>query len=272
MVTELPPFRPEQLEAIAKVLGETGSGLTGTEIGRTLQQCGISDPFPSYTKWKRLDGALSEHQEKTASPVEVIHFIENAMSPVRYVDDHSLFEERRQSLNRVLVMCGLELNDRGEFVQHDPAKTVPEARRRAASLRAELERRAVHYEVLRFCREEWDGEDYFHAVLEATKSVAERIRDVSELDEDGCDLVNSAFGGARDGSSVLRFNELSTPTEISEHNGLMSLMKGMFQAFRNPTAHDPRIMRDVTEVEALALLSLASYIHRRLDDVKRNAD
>jgi uncharacterized protein (TIGR02391 family) len=45
----------------------------------------------------------------------------------------------------------------------------------------------------------------------------------------------------------------------------MNLMKGMFGAFRNVTAHAPRISWEITEQDALDLLTIASLLHRRLD-------
>jgi hypothetical protein len=35
--------------------------------------------------------------------------------------------------------------------------------------------------------------------------------------------------------------------------------------FRNPTAHDPRITRPVSDDELLEVLTVASLLHRRLD-------
>jgi uncharacterized protein (TIGR02391 family) len=46
-------------------------------------------------------------------------------------------------------------------------------------------------------------------------------------------------------------------------------MKGMFGAFRNVTAHAPKICWNVTEQDALDLLTIASLVHRRLDSAVR---
>ena len=39
----------------------------------------------------------------------------------------------------------------------------------------------------------------------------------------------------------------------------------MFGVFRNVTAHAPKTKRPIKEEDALDLLSLASYLHRRID-------
>jgi hypothetical protein len=38
-----PMLNDANLEALCNVLGDTGTGLTGSEIGRYLRDCGIAD-------------------------------------------------------------------------------------------------------------------------------------------------------------------------------------------------------------------------------------
>ncbi len=62
---------------------------------------------------------------------------------------------------------------------------------------------------------------------------------------------------------------LVTDTEQGEQRGFATLLKGVFATFRNPVAHAPRISWQVSEQDALDLLTLASYLHRRLDGAVR---
>jgi hypothetical protein len=66
-----------------------------------------------------------------------------------------------------------------------PAHTLTDAQRRANRLRADLQKRGVHSDVLRACRAELLQENYFHVVLEATKSIAQKLRERSGLTSDG---------------------------------------------------------------------------------------
>src|SRR5262249_4129673 len=157
------------------------------------------------------------------------------------------------------------LHENGRLSQVEVARTVPEAQQRASRLRAELLTRRVHPDVLRFCKEELVVPNYFHAVFEATKSVADKLRMKSGLINDGSDLVDGALGLGKTGFPLLAFNSLQTETERSEHKGFALLLKGMFGAFRNVTAHAPKIMWPIQEQDALDLLTLASLLHRRLD-------
>ena len=40
--------------------------------------------------------------------------------------------------------------------------------------------------------------------------------------------------------------------------------------FRNPEAHEPKISWNITEQDALEILAMISYCHRRLDNAQKN--
>jgi len=259
-------FSQTELESICRVLADTNTGLTGSEIGSILSQLGIPDPMPTMTKRHRLFQALAEHQEQTHSGNIVCAFVQEAMNPVRYTSNRMLFDSRRDTLNTILAFCGYSLGEDGKLrLRTEPARTLTEAEEAAGRLRSELARRGVHPDVLNFCQPELLQDNYFHAVFEATKSVADKIREKAEVDGDGSELVDRAFGIGKRGIPLLAFNSLQTETERSEHNGLIQLMKGMFGIFRNVTAHAPKAKWPVSERDALDLLTIASYLHRRLD-------
>lgn len=56
------------------------------------------------------------------------------------------------------------------------------------TISAELARRDVHPDVLRFCRAELVQQNYFHAVLEAAKSVADKLRTLTGLQGAACSV------------------------------------------------------------------------------------
>lgn len=268
-MASIPPFEDNVLERICDVLGHTSNGLTGSEIGKLLRRLGVADPMPNMTKRVRLFEALRQRQQEDQCGNQVVAFIQEVMNPVRYTGSAEYFEARRRELNAVLAFAGYELREDGKLRICQPAKTLSEAEVRADRLRAELGRRGIHHEVLQFCRAELLQENYFHAVLEATKSVAEKIRAKTGLTADGARLVDLAFGLNESGMPLLAFNSLQTEAERSEHTGLMNLMKGVFGTFRNPAAHAPRISWNVSERDALDLLTIVSFLHRRLDCAMR---
>jgi uncharacterized protein (TIGR02391 family) len=102
-------------------------------------------------------------------------------------------------------------------------------------------------------------------VFEATKSVADKLRQKSGLVTDGAGLADEALALGKQGHPRLAFNSLQTESEQSEQRGLLNLIKGVFGAFRNTTGHAPRIHWEVTEQDALDILTTLSLVHRRLD-------
>jgi hypothetical protein len=53
-------FTQGQIEQIANIFGDTGDGLTGTQIGFFLESCNIKDISPNITKRYRLFNAFAE--------------------------------------------------------------------------------------------------------------------------------------------------------------------------------------------------------------------
>ena len=259
---EIALFDDANLEAICKALGDTKTGLTGSEIGRYLQEIGLVDVSPMSTKWARLYDALIASQLETGNGSSVVQFIKRTMNPVRYSREPERFKSKQDELNRMLGFCGYRLEDDGQMVVTSRVQTLAQAQQRANNLHERLKQRGTHQDVLLFCKAELLVENYFHAVFEATKSVADKIRQRTGLSGDGSALVDAAFGGA---TPRMAINSLDSDTYRSEQTGFLNLLKGTFGTFRNVTAHEPKISWPIEEQDALDLMSLISYIHRRID-------
>ena len=255
-------FAQSELEAIATALGDTSEGLTGSEIGHLLASIKMADPNPTSTKWVRLHNAFVERQNKAQNRRAILEFMRQAMQPARHLKRPERFEPMRANLNRALAFSGLAVDVGGELIATDQVRTLSEAAHRAEELRDDLRRRGVHDDVLRFCRAELVADNYFHAVLEAAKSIADKLRSKTGLTDDGGKLVDAALGGA---TPKLAINALATDSQRSEQSGFVNLIKGTFGMFRNPIAHEARILWAMDKADAEDLLSLASLIHRRLD-------
>ena len=255
-------FSQAQAEAIAGALGDTNAGLTGSEIGHLLTVCGMSDPDPSSSKRVRLLAAFAASQNARGDRKAILAFIRHAMKPERWMREPARFEPVRTNLNRALAFVGLACSEAGALSAAERAETIGEAERRAQDLRADMIRRGVHADVVLCCRPELLADDYFHAVLEAVKSVGDKLRGKTGLLDDGATLVDRALGGD---PPMLAINQRSTKSELDEQKGFVNLVKGVFGMFRNPTAHELRAKWPMQQDDAEDLLSLASLIHRRLD-------
>jgi uncharacterized protein (TIGR02391 family) len=263
-MASIPSFSDQQLEAIAKQLGDM---LTGSEITRVLLQAEIyKDVLPDETKWKRLLTAFKLQQRTDHNGNRIARAVEIVMDPIRYTAAPEQFAIRRDQLNLILAFSGMQLGEDGHLRRTEPTTTLTEAQRRAKSLYQRLAQRGAHSLVLRYCTAELLADNYFHAVLEASKGLFQRLRDRTGLDADGAELVDQALGIPKgSGTPRVAFSSLRTESERSEQRGLANLFKGVAGAFRNPTAHAPRISWPMSEQDALDLLSLVSMLHRRLD-------
>lgn len=254
-----PSFPEGQIEALARLLGECGSG---TDITRVLNDRGLVDASGESIKWRRLYWVFLDCQRKHRCANQVMDFIQSFLIPARFVGRSEEFETRRLELNTILAFSGLEDGADGKFRLCVAAHTLDEAERRVQTIRAKFQGRRIHPEVLKYCRTELLQDNYFHAVFEATKGLAQRIRDLSGVDADGAALVERVFSIER---PVLAINTLQTETEKTEHKGFAALLKGCFAAIRNPLAHEPKILWE-GEDDAADYFSLISLLHRKLDE------
>lgn len=261
----VPPWPLATLREVAGVLAETENGLTGREIGDLLERLRISDPMPMASKRARLTEAFIARQNADQSAKRLVTFITEAMQPVTYRDRPDLFTLRRDRLNERLAFVGLHVTDAGKVAHGAVATTLSEAARIATSLRDELVRRKTHPKVLDYASVEVLTKANLHAVLEATKSMYDRLRSMSGLSGDGAALVEAALAVGKAGTPPVKINTLSTQTERDEQTGLASLIKGLGGLYRNPSAHEPRLTRKVTDDELLEAMTAVSMIHRRLD-------
>lgn len=268
-MARIPPFDAQHLTSLAKILADTASGLTGTQIEYLLRDSQIPDVTPQMTKWKRLFNAFVEFQNKRQFGNHVVVFINRAMNPVQYTSFPHVFHERRDALNAVLSFSGLYLADDGKVRWSSKAQNLDQALERANRLHVALTSRKVHPDVLAFCKAELLQENFFHAVFEAMKSIASKIRSMSGLTSDGAQLIEGAFSIGKDRSPILAINALVTETDFGEQRGFVSLLTGLFGTIRNPTAHNPKIEWDMSEQDALDILTTISLVHRKLDKARR---
>jgi uncharacterized protein (TIGR02391 family) len=255
-------FSQSHLQAIADALGDTSDGLTGSEIGHLLLICKMRDPSPDLAKRHRLYNAFAQTQNAHQDRIPILAFIRHAMKPALYARQLARYEPMRTNVNRALAFAGLAIDASGKLISVEQAHTLTDALRRAHDLRADLELRDVHADVLRFCREELLAENYFHAVLEAAKSVADKLRQRTGLTDDGATLVDRSLGGEL---PLLAINSLSTESDKSEQRGFVNLVKGTFGMFRNTTAHAPKINWAIIKEDAEEVFTLLSLIHKRID-------
>jgi uncharacterized protein (TIGR02391 family) len=254
-----PKLTDMQIEEVSKVLGEY---LSGSDISRHFVDMGVEDTSGESTKWRRLCTTFKKYQQLDGGPSRLLSFTSRLLEPARYVNRQDEFESARCGINGHLAFAGIEYGADGKFRRITPAQTIDEAHKRVNALNSKFRGRRLHAEVLKYCKAELLQENYFHAVFEASKGLAQRIRDLSGVEGDGAALVDKVFAINQ---PILAINSLRTETEQSEHKGFANLLKGCFGAVRNPLAHQPKILWD-GEDDAADYLTLLSLMHRKLDE------
>lgn len=187
------------------------------------------------------------------------------MAPVHYRDSPAAFSRRQDDLNLVLIHAGYCITDEGKVgrAKSGKATTLEQAAERAGTIRTELSRRGTHPDLLRYCTVELLQKNNFHALLEATKSIPDRIRCETGQTGDGSELAKATLTNAS--GSLLAINDGSTATDRSEQSGFANLVAGLLGLYRTPTAPDPKIHQVVSDEELIEALTAMSMVHRRLD-------
>lgn len=262
------------VRSVCEVLGRTHGGLKNKEIDELLAACRIHDPTPAPTQYAyvainkrdRLFRALVAQQGKDRCGNAVLAFIRRALAPVRFHEATTSFDTLREEVNVPLAFAGFYVDDAGQVRRKAKAATLSQARQRAMRLRSQLVDRGAHRRLLRYCVDEIEDDNYFHAVLEASKSLADEIRVRTGRSEDGVELIDIVFEVGKRGWPLLALTPMATETERSRQRGLANSLRGVFGSLRNPTAHEPKIRSKLTEQDAVDELCHMSYLHRRLDE------
>jgi Protein of unknown function (Hypoth_ymh) len=110
-----------------------------------------------------------------------------------HVDDPNRFAALRDVLTEALSLVGLRINEKGQVATARVATNLDEVAKLAGRLQTELRRRGVHDQVIFYCQEELIRKSLFHAVFEATKGLAARLRTLSGSTLDGSDLIGYCF-------------------------------------------------------------------------------
>lgn len=271
----------QQLKSICGILADTNRGLTKTELKSTLHNCGIGEVDDGnrsinggmfyqigFNKRDWLYKCFVADINKNRFCVNVFRFIESALSPISYT-----LEEKREKhlwrldeINKVLMLLGMQVGNDGKLKQTVKANTLDEVDRRVNKLKKKLYERAIHAEVTKYCVNDYLQKDYFDAVFEAAKGLAERVRQITGLTTDGGKLFQEAFSTK---DPFIFFNSLKSESEISEFIGLKELLEAIYHLVRNPAAHTPKINWKVDENKALDVLTLISFAHKYLDECHR---
>jgi uncharacterized protein (TIGR02391 family) len=126
--------------------------------------------------------------------------------------------------------------------------------------------RNLHPEVIKNSKKYFIDKDYFHAIKITCTAYNKKIQSLSGSTEDGTKLITDELGN----NGRIKFNKFHTKSEKDEQIGIMQLSNGVIMAFRNPLAHETPETWEINVDDCLDILTLLSYLFKRLDNVKIN--
>lgn len=133
-------------------------------------------------------------------------------------------------------------------------------------LRSKLLSQGAHQLVFSYCNAELLSNNYFHSVLESSKGLVKRIQNLAGVTFDGQNLMENVF---KDDEPILIVNNFQSKSEKDEHRGFRNILIGIVAMFRNPASHELRVEWNMSEQDALDILAMISYCHRRLDNAQK---
>lgn len=255
------------VEAISRILGELTTGPKITKIfskNKWIDHDTEANERIISTKWRRINESMIFELNKSKDTKPFFKMIEEIMNPVLFKDNEEAWVQGLKDINFTLRFYGYELNDAGKVVSAKATHTFSEAVQRSKHLIEKLEGHKIHKNIIKFCEPELLNENFFHAILEAGKSVLDRIRSLTLSSKDGNTLINEAFN-LKNPAVIINGNRLSTDDEKSQYNGLKSLLNTICYIYRNPTAHSPKLYNHKSENDAITAFILISLAHEQLD-------
>lgn len=103
------------------------------------------------------------------------------------------------------------------------------------------------------------------AVFNSVVAVFDLIRDITNIDKDGADLINYVFSLDK---PKLILTELNTESGQNDQKGFMQIFRGAYQGIRNPKAHS--LETDLNERNTAQYLIFTSLLARRIEESEQN--
>ena len=118
----------------------------------------------------------------------------------------------------------------------------------------------LHPDILSRCWDLYATQKYDDAILNATKALEVAIRTKAKLPQScvGVDVVNTAFSLKK---PILRYSK-----EDAEQEGMMSLLRGIIQVFKNPQSH--RFVGVQSNSECLSVMLMCSNLLYVVDNAE----
>ncbi len=250
--------------------------ISDSELGALILSSGIQDPHHNASRHRRLLSAFVQDQDHNRCADNLASFLKRTGFHIKKSRGETAFRRYINQMNQVLSFAGYELgNDDAQIRNLDRSKTSyvsPEAEDRVRRFRENVTKHQLHPDIELVCRPEYFTESgFFRPVKEAMRLLIEKIKAKAQLPQDGPELAEHAFAFAWPTRPILAINNFMTEKDVAEQFSFMVLLKAFFLMFQDEMTRAYRPAWDMSLEDAMNLLNLASYFHRKVDKATKTA-
>lgn len=240
------------------------------EIGALLVGSGVEDVFPHSTRHGRILSALKNQQKLDGGADTVAIFLRRTGQHLERQKGEDARDKFREKLNSVLSYAGLQLDEHCNLKSYEeankPIYARSDAETRAEALNKAAKQRKMHPDILLSTRPEYIADSgYFRCVLEASKLLQEKLRAKTGLRVEGPQIAEHALSFSMQRQPLLMLNDFNDDNDHAEQFTLMCMLKGLLLTFQD---EQTRVFREGWHLDfedALDLLGLISFFHRKID-------
>jgi len=258
-MANIKPFSLSALEAFAHIIA---SRYTGSEITDFFRKAGFPEIIHDRsTKWRFVYSSLEKLQNESYGPYNITKIIEKLCDPQEYFGNVDEREFIVSEVNEILSHYELEVKlDTGKIITD--TSISPNLTSNKPQTEIIFDSRNYHFEIRKHSRDLFIEGKYFHAVFECSKAFDKYVQEKSKVDKHGSKLMTTALSL----TGPLKLNKQESQSDKNEQLGVMNLCVGLMSAVRNTGAHEPELDWPVSQEDALDILSLLSFLWRKIDD------
>jgi len=279
-LTDIKPFKLSALENLSKIIGDRYKGTEITELfnkagfpeiqyetDESIQMSKMLNNFgmqnTKKTKWRFVYEVFQNMQKEHDGIFNILKVIEVLCDPQEYFSKPEDHEHILSNINHILSFYALKIGKNGKIIKIDNEETDFTNYENVSKVQKIFESRNFHPEVRRNGQDLFAEERYFHAVFECSKALEKYIQQKSQSTLSGTKLMNNELSLDK---GSLKINSQQTQTEKDEQEGIRDLCRGLMMSIRNFTAHELASEKPIPKEDALDILSLISYLYRKIDN------
>lgn len=269
MSSTIPSIDPTYVTMMCDAFVALEDVISDGELGALLISSGMTDVIHNASRHRRLLAAITNDQDRSRCADNLATFLRRTGFHIQKSKGTEALKRFRKEMNQVLTFAGYELDGECNLTKLDANKTSyvpPEADERAQKFKAAIKQRKMHPDIELVCRSEnFVDLNYHRVVKEGMRLLMEKVKLKAACGGDGPELAERAFSFPWQGKPVLAINQFQSDADMGEQFGFMCMLKAFFLLFQDEQSRAFRAPWYINMDDALDMLALACYFHRKVD-------